>query len=94
MPANYDKKDESIIPEGPYCYSGDKCPHLSLRTVGEVQLMWCRFLDQGTTGDLTDQEFQQLKNFHKASDDEDIWGLYPLDLLWDHVKECGINDEY
>ena len=90
-------KPIDVIPKGPYCYSGhlgtNRCPYYGVKNVGGVPITWCRFLQQGSLGDLTDKEFQHLKDFHKTTSDEDIWELYPLDLLWDQVKECGENEE-
>lgn len=85
------------IPSGPYCYDENGvCPfyHGRHRLANEVEIVWCSYLQQGDTSNLSDSQFEQLKRLHKTNSNEDIWGLYPLDLLWDSVKECGENDEY
>lgn len=84
------------IPSGPYCYDENgRCPFWNRRTVIDpVSVVHCSFLQQGDTSDLTDDEFERLKEFHHTSSNEDIWGIYPLNLLWDQVKECGENDEH
>ncbi len=80
------------IPKGVYCYSGKNiCPHFTTKSVGTATITYCKFLKQGSIGNVTDDEFNYFKDFHKTSSDEDIWELYPLDLLWDQVKECGVN---
>lgn len=83
------------IPSGPYCYDAQgTCPFWGRKHLTDgVSVVYCSYLRQGDVSDLTDQAFDRLKEFHRTSSDEDIWGLYPLDLLWDRVKECGENDE-
>lgn len=83
------------IPSGPYCYSAQgTCPFWGLKHITEgVDVIYCSYLQQGDVSDLTDHAFARLKEFHHTSTNEDIWGIYPLDLLWDQVKECGENDE-
>jgi len=82
------------IPSGPYCYSArGLCPFWGYKhIVGDVHIVYCSYLQQGDATDLTDWSFDQLKKFHRASSDEDIYSIYPLDLLWDQVKECGENE--
>ena len=66
-------KDESVIPEGFYCYTGwgdsfKPCPYWSRReNKPEQQNGYCSFLDRS--------DWQE-----------------GLSLLWDQVKECGINE--
>lgn len=85
--------NESIIPKGIYCYSKEICPYFTRKQVGEIRIAYCKFLKQGSIGHLIDKQFDYLKIYHKTSSDEDIYNLYPLELLWDQIKECGINEE-
>lgn len=82
------------IPSGPYCYSAQGlCPFWGhKRIVDDIHIVYCSYLQQGDAMDLTDQSFDQLKKLHRASSNEDIYSIYPLDLLWDQVKECGENE--
>jgi hypothetical protein len=82
------------IPSGPYCYNGKgKCPFWVLRPINGVEVVYCRFLQQGDIFNLSDEDFDTLKDYHNVTDDE-LRELYPLSLLWDQVKECGENSEY
>ena len=90
-------KDKTLIPHGDYCYSGNKiCPYRTNKEVGHndtVLISYCSYLEQGDISDLSKEEFKLLKNYHNMTDEE-LWEEYPLDVLWDSVKECGVNDEY
>lgn len=68
-------KDESVIPEGPYCYTrvnGKQvnCPY------------WGRDADRP-------QQESGFCTFLGRNDWDEIPGI---PLLWDQVKECGINN--
>ena len=71
------EKDESIIPEGLYCYTGHGktficCPYWSKRIdKPEQENGYCSFLEHGDWmyGDGSG-----------------------ISLLWDQVKECGVNE--
>ena len=83
----------SNIPEGQYCYDKNGlCPNYKTKTVNTVAIPFCKLLnDGGIDNNTTEEEFELLKEFHGTSDINDIFDLYPLDLLWDSVKECGLN---
>ncbi len=82
-----------MIPKGVYCYDENGiCPHFTNKKVGSVSIPFCNHLQEGSIGDITDEEYNELKTLHKVDDDE-IYKIYPLDLLWDQVKECGENEE-
>ena len=79
-------KDTSIIPEGPYCYTGlsyDKgilhtrvCPYFDhIENGGSQSDGYCHFLEDGDSN-------------LDGSDNLDGCGL-----LWDQVKSCSINDD-
>lgn len=68
------KKDLTVIPEGPYCYTyvdnkQVKCPYWSKR-----------------------QDKPEQENGHCSLLGWGDWEAHGLSLLWDQVKECGIND--
>lgn len=88
-------KDELKIPKGDYCYNEKGvCPYFSHKVIAEdVQIPYCLYLEEGDLGGLTTTEFETLKEELGLSANE-LWEKYPLDLLWDQVKECGINDDY
>lgn len=103
------EKDTSVIPEGVYCYVPDleknankdkddltfyikHCPYISTIEDEGVILPYCKFLELGGINNSTSEEgFDKLE----AKYGEDgIWEKYPLDLLWDSVKQCGENSDY
>ena len=90
--------DITKIPQGPYCYTyiNDKyvhCPYAESINDEGVVLPFCTFLKQGGTSNYTtDEEFEILVK--KYGSDDEVWKKYPLDLLWDSVKECGENCDY
>ena len=70
-----EKKDESVIPRGLYCYSWiskghiKACPYWSSRPDKPKQENgYCSYLGYGD------------------------WEGNGLSLLWDMVKECGVNE--
>lgn len=82
--ATHRHKDESLIPEGVYCYTRRKvvmkngssisfteqCPYWSVDESKPRQLNgYCSFLEEGG------------------------WDSEGVSLLWDQVKECGIKEE-
>jgi len=83
-----------MIPKGPYCYDENGlCSNYTKKWVNGIEIYWCKYLKRGDLGnDITNEELEELKRFHKT-DDEEIYKLYPLFLLWDQVKECSINNE-
>ena len=81
-----------MISKGMYCYDERGiCPHFKSKDVGGVSVTWCSYLNSGSTGNVSDDDFEKLMIFHKT-DESGIFELYPLDLLWDQVKECGENE--
>jgi hypothetical protein len=98
-------QEADAIPEGVYCYTTGSieksenngflsktgvCPHYSYKDINGVKIPFCKFLCKGSVpNSLTDTDFEKLEK-HFGSEDEVFEGL-PLDLLWDQVKECGIN---
>lgn len=81
-----------MVPKGIYCYDENElCPQFKVKFINGVAVYFCQELNQyGLDNNMTDEEFKILKQFHKT---DDIDKLYPLFLLWDKVKECGINTE-
>lgn len=101
---------EDIIPKGPYCYTlGEKligqeyypepynynyCPYYQRLNIDGVSVPYCMFLKEGGLGNnVSDDAFRRLKYSFDATDEE-IFDMFPLDLLWDGCKECGINDDW
>ena len=94
------KKDISLIPHGPYCYSESRgrgrCPYWELREDKPSQMNgYCHFLEKGDWELHQDSEFTT----HNPTTKELIIVKgrdvpFPVSLLWDQVKECGINDEF
>ena len=84
-------KDESIIPYGMYCYNAKgTCVYWSLKDDREEQYNgWCDFLEKG---DLELEKEMVLKDMQGA---KEVFGdelPFPVSLLWDQCKECGINN--
>lgn len=104
------EKDTSVIPPGHYCYVPDiekninrdrgdhgyyikPCPYWGHIEDEGVDICHCSFLDKGCVPNGTkDKDFNKLKKKYGSSDA--VWEKYPLDLLWDQVKECGENKNY
>ena len=105
-------KDTSKIPEGHYCYVPDveknanrgdnsgvyytkNCPYYSSIEDEGVTIPYCKFMEAGSVENGTSEEDYD-KLIKKYGSIEKVWEKYPLDLLWDQVKECGenIDDEY
>lgn len=76
-----EKKDESVIPEGLYCYNENGvCPYWSLREDKPHQRNgYCSFLEQGDW-EFTSEDYPEDHPFQTA-----------MSLLWDQVKECGLK---
>lgn len=74
-------KDESVIPAGLYCYDKNGvCPYWSLREDKPKQRNgYCSFLERGDW-EVTDPELPEDHPIQTAHS-----------LLWDQVKECGVN---
>lgn len=94
------EKDTSVIPRGDYCYTpighnGVKmqvkyCPYWSLSKGHEKQNNgYCSYLEKG------DWDLNKEKSWESASDVGNFLSAseigLPMSLLWDAVKECGIN---
>ena len=92
-------KDTSIIPEGMYCYTGIKmekgvyytklCPYWdAIKDVDEQECGYCHYLEEGDSY-LNDTMILCDEKTGEKSTPNEI-GI-PGGLLWDQVKECGIN---
>jgi len=101
------KKNTTIIPKGPYCYGKliesqneypfarryELCPYQTIKKIAGVSVWWCKYLDRGGLPDnLNDKDFDKLVA-HFGGRNETFDAL-PLTLLFDSVKECGVNEEY
>jgi hypothetical protein len=85
------------IPKGSYCYTyvDNKyvyCPFHKTIDDNGVKLPFCTFLNKGgIDNSTTDEDFKILEK--KYGSEDEVWKKYPLDLLWDSVKECGENND-
>ena len=101
------KKDTTGIPNGSYCYGKliraqktypfartyKQCPYSVMKKIAGVSVCWCDYMDKGgLPNDLEDKDFAKLVA-HFGGEDETFRAL-PLTLLFDSVKECGVNEEY
>jgi hypothetical protein len=94
-------KDKSLIPDGLYCYHFDKsdknsvktkfCPYSVIKNINGVDVNWCDYINEGDTGNCSDEDFEKLVEYYGSTDnvDENL----KLSILWDGCKECGINDD-
>jgi hypothetical protein len=77
-------KDTSVIPVGSHCYEGDcskRCPYWS-----EIRPTKC---DEAPPGKRRGQCHPGLAHCaYLGKTDEDIGSA---SLLWDQIKECGVN---
>lgn len=90
-------KSTDIIPKGPYCYTPIEAPHAGNGWKFKIKPCpyWQRY-NQQLHGDLP-EEFQGAEQFQGAFCsflEIGDWSENGTMLLWDQVKECGINDDY
>lgn len=84
---------EEDIPKGIYCYDGNtRCPFYSYKTYDSVKVPYCLYLNEGDISNLDEEEDKKLLEYFKCDEDE-LEKKFPLSLLWDQVKECGINND-
>lgn len=90
------KKDTSVIPSGQYCYTYDKnkiykpCPYYRVIEDRPKQYNgWCDYLEKGDLELEKEMVFKDMKTDEEKTGDE---LPFPVSLLFDQCKECGIND--
>ena len=83
--------NKDVIPKGFYCYKGGYiCPYYTTIKDEGVYIPYCKFLKLGSVDNQTTKpEFEILKKKYGSA--KKVFEKYPLDLLWDMVKECEIN---
>jgi len=95
------KKDESLIPQGFYCYSISKtgklipCPYYESREdLLEQENGYCSFLAK-SDWDLNEEtgDVQWLNGKTKEPSTKTKAHKIPISLLRDMCKECGINED-
>jgi len=101
------KKSTAGIPKGSYCYGKliraqetypfartyERCPHQTMKKIAGVPVCWCKYLDKGGLPDnLEDKDFAKL--VARFGGENETFDALPLSLLFDSVKECGVNEEY
>lgn len=93
--------NKNKIPHGIYCYdSKGLCPYWNYKQITHdrkdedyepISIPYCSYLNEGDLFNLTKEQFKELLRYFNCTKEE-LWEKFPLDLLWDQVKECGIND--
>lgn len=78
-------KDPFVIPPGPYCYTQKGDP-IILDGIPRIPIQRCPYWS------LREDKPRQ-ENGYCAFLERGDWEDGPLSLLWDQVKECGINSE-
>ena len=87
----YFKNPEKYIPKGFYCYNITCCPFWDMdKNKPEQENGYCHYLKRGDW-DINPEIYEGAIFCYGKGVKEDIEGL-PLSLLWDQVKECGVND--
>lgn len=99
-------KDNSLIPNGAYCYHFDLtfdgksengtipivvCPYSVIKNINGVNIHWCDYINEGDPGNCSDAEFEKLVKYYGSEDN--VFDNLKLSLLWDDCKECGINSD-
>lgn len=83
------------IPRGPYCYSShlgkQLCPYYMYKFDADVEVVFCEYLKCGDISSVSEVDFEKLVK-SRNSDTRDLFLDYPLDTLWDQVKECGVKE--
>jgi len=77
------KKDISVIPKGPYCYTINRIEHTDNGAIIHENICPYWSLDE-----TKERQNNGCCSFLGITDADDGG------LLWDQVKECGINDDY
>jgi len=92
------EKDTSKIPTGSYCYTRLKdgtikaCPYWSLRMDKLKQENgYCAYLEKGDWDINLDAELTDVKTGKRIKKQGEN-ALFPISLLWDMCKECGIKE--
>ena len=82
------------IPRGPYCYSGhlgkQLCPYYMYKFDSDVEVVFCEYLKCGDISNVSEDDFNKLLK-SRENNTRLLYEEYPLDLLWDQVKECGVK---
>lgn len=80
-------KDTDCIPKGLYCYDEKGvCPYWKRRDDLPKQYNgYCAFLEK------SDVEIAQERELEDCRTGERVRLPFPVSLLWDKCKECGIN---
>jgi|SaaInlV_120m_DNA_4_1040238.scaffolds.fasta_scaffold11862_4 hypothetical protein len=96
--------DESVVPKGVYCYTPKEfpceengwvykinaCPYWKVVQDEGIDVVHCELCASGgLMNDMTDAEFKIL--VEKYGNEDVVFDTYPSSLLWDMVKDCGVN---
>jgi hypothetical protein len=86
------------IPKGHYCYTYFEgnikiCPFYEVIRDEGINIPYCTFIDEGGLDmNISTKNYEKLRKKYGSS--KELNEKYPLDLLWDMVKECGENMDY
>lgn len=92
------KKNKKLIPEGYYCYTYKdgkeiRCPYWSSRKDKPYQLNgYCSYLEKGDWEMSKEMGEGEFFTNCKTGEKTPIPEGFPLSLLWDMCKMCGINE--
>lgn len=95
------EKDTSVIPKGVYCYTPigyedgkykiQCCPYWKrIEDRPEQYDGWCDYLGKG---DLEIEKEMVLKDMETGEETTGDELPFPVSLLFDQCKECGINED-
>lgn len=86
------KAAEAVIPQGPYCYTID-ANRETPGTNGAIPITLCRHWKRRTDWPRQGDGYCRLLKCGDSTPGRDAEGRPRATfLLWDQVKECGIND--
>jgi hypothetical protein len=86
-----------MIPKGIYCYTRGQdgkrqyCEHFQSKEIGGVTVPFCTHLNQAGMTNSSDDDIL-FEYFEK--DIDKMMEALPLDLLFDAVKECGVDNDF
>ena len=72
----------------------NRCPYWKVKKLknSEIEYYHCKYLNENDMGNLSDEEYHKILNYF-GNDENKVNDFFKLWLLWDQVKECGINED-
>lgn len=93
-------KDTSVIPEGDVCYTpigweGNRyltipCPYREFTNYGAVR---CNYLEVDSIDPTPHGREDFIKAVEYFGSEDAVWEADNGGLIWDGVKECGVNED-